>query len=38
MVKAAAKIGRLAAVKAAYTPSRYGFHQPKEPEALKKIK
>ena len=38
IVKAAVKIGKLAAVKAACPPSRYGYHQPKEPEALKRLK
>ncbi len=38
IAKIAAKIGKIAAVKAAGNVSHYGYHQPKEPEILKEIK
>ena len=36
--KLIAAFGRKAAVKASGTASGYGYYQPKEPEALKKLK
>lgn len=33
-----AKVGMSSAVNAAGAASSYGYHQPKEPEALKKLK
>lgn len=38
IVKVAATIGKLAAVKSSHRISRYGYHQPKEPEALRRLK
>ena len=38
ILDAVAKFGMHSAIKAAGAASIYGFHQPKEPEALKKLK
>lgn len=38
VLKAVAKAGKKMAVKACGNASYYGFHQPKEPKALKSLK
>ena len=38
ILNAVAKFGMHSAIKAAGSASSFGFHQPKEPETLKKLK
>ena len=38
VLDAVAKLGMRSAIKGAGAASSYGYHQPKEPEALKKLK
>lgn len=38
ILKATAKAGKAMAIKACGSASFFGYHQPKEPEALKKLK